>query len=163
MTKLLILADDFTGALDTGVQFAVRGARTCVVTDPAYDFAHAEEGVQVLVMDAETRHLTAGEAYGVVFRAVKRALDAGFTHIYKKTDSALRGNIGAELTAVLDAARLTDAQRQALLRAAGPDTSVTDEAGRLTLTCRGVSAHAAFPAQGRSALALCARQLPGRL
>lgn len=104
MTKLLILADDFTGALDTGVQFAVRGARTCVVTDPAYDFAHAEEGVQVLVMDAETRHLTAGEAYGVVFRAVKRALDAGFTHIYKKTDSALRGNIGAELTAVLDAA-----------------------------------------------------------
>ena len=45
MTKLLILADDFTGALDTGVQFAVRGARTCVVTDPAYDFAHAEEAL----------------------------------------------------------------------------------------------------------------------
>ena len=72
----------------------------------------------------------------------------------------LAGNmIPAEVTAVLDAARLTDAQRQALLRAAGPDTSVTDEAGRLTLTCRGVSAHAAFPAQGRSALALCARVL----
>lgn len=50
----------------------------------------------------------------------------------------LAGNmIPAEVTAVLDAARLTDAQRQALLRAAGPDTSVTDEAGRLTLTCRG--------------------------
>ena len=72
----------------------------------------------------------------------------------------LAGNmIPAEVTAVLDAARLTDAQRQALLRAAGPDTSVTDEAGRLTLTCRGVSAHAAFPSQGRSALALCARVL----
>lgn len=104
MTKLLILADDFTGALDTGVQFAARGARTCVVTDPAYDFSRAEAGIRVLVMDAETRHLTAKEAYDVVFRAVKDALDAGFTYIYKKTDSALRGNIGAELTAVLDAA-----------------------------------------------------------
>lgn len=104
MVKLLILADDFTGALDTGVQFAARGARTCVVTDPAYDFTRAGEGVQVLVMDAETRHLPAKKAYEVVFRAVRDALAAGFTYIYKKTDSALRGNIGAELTAVLDAA-----------------------------------------------------------
>lgn len=104
MIKLLILADDFTGALDTGVQFAARGARTCVVTDPAYDFTRAAGDVQVLVMDAETRHLGAKEAYGVVHRAVRDALGAGFTYIYKKTDSALRGNIGAELTAVLDAA-----------------------------------------------------------
>lgn len=104
MTKLLILADDFTGALDTGVQFAARGAKTCVVTDPAYDFAQAGEQIQVLVLDAETRHLRAEEAYGVVLRAVRSALAAGFTYIYKKTDSALRGNVGAELAAVLDAA-----------------------------------------------------------
>lgn len=103
VVKLLILADDFTGALDTGVQFAARGARTCVVTDPAYDFTRTGEDVQVLVMDAETRHLEAKAAYAVVFRAVRDALAAGFTYIYKKTDSALRGNIGAELTAVLDA------------------------------------------------------------
>lgn len=104
MVKLLMVADDFTGALDTGVQFAVRGARTCVVTDPAYDFSQARADVQVLVLDAETRHLAPEKAYAVVFRAVESALKAGFTFIYKKTDSALRGNIGAELTAVLDAA-----------------------------------------------------------
>lgn len=104
MVKLLMIADDFTGALDTGVQFAVRGARTCVVTDPAYDFAQAKADIQVLVLDAETRHLTPEAAYRTVFRAVKDALGAGFTYIYKKTDSALRGNVGAELTAVLDAA-----------------------------------------------------------
>ena len=57
MVKLLMIADDFTGALDTGVQFAVRGARTCVVTDPAYDFSRTGEDIQVLVLDAETRHL----------------------------------------------------------------------------------------------------------
>lgn len=104
MVRLLIIADDFTGALDTGVQFAARGARTCVVTDPAYDFSRAEAGFQVLVLDAETRHLMPETAYEVVFRAVKDALAAGFTHIYKKTDSALRGNVGAELTAAMDAA-----------------------------------------------------------
>lgn len=104
MKTLLMIADDFTGALDTGVQFAARGARTRVVTDPAYDFSQAEEDVQVLVLDAETRHLTPEAAYKVVFRAVRDALRAGFRYIYKKTDSALRGNIGAELTAVMDAA-----------------------------------------------------------
>ena len=104
MVKLLIVADDFTGALDTGVQFTARGARTCVVTDPAYDFSRAKAETQVLVLDAETRHLTPEAAYSVVRRAVEGALRAGFTHIYKKTDSALRGNVGAELTAVLDGA-----------------------------------------------------------
>ena len=114
MVKLLMIADDFTGALDSGVQFAVRGARTCVVTDPAYDFSQAKADIQVLVLDAETRHLTPETAYAVVFRAVKDALKAGFTYVYKKTDSALRGNIGAELTAVLDAA---GADRMAFLPA----------------------------------------------
>ena len=104
MVKLLMIADDFTGALDTGVQFAVRGARTCVVTDPAYDFSRTGEDIQVLVLDAETRHLPPEAAYDTVFRAVTDALEAGFTHVYKKTDSALRGNVGAELGAVLDAA-----------------------------------------------------------
>lgn len=104
MVKMLMIADDFTGALDTGVQFAVRGAETRVVTDPAYDFSRVDAEVQVLVLDAETRHLPPQEAYSVVARAVRGALDAGFTTIYKKTDSALRGNIGAELTAMLDAA-----------------------------------------------------------
>lgn len=104
MVKLLIIADDFTGALDTGVQFAARGAATRVVTDPAFDFAGVDDSVQVLVMDAETRHLSPEDAYSVVRRAVDRALKAGILYIYKKTDSALRGNIGAELTAVMDAA-----------------------------------------------------------
>ena len=103
MTRLLIIADDFTGALDTGVQFAARGARTCVVTEPAYDFSQAGADIQVLVLDAETRHLCPEAAYQTVFRAVREALAAGFRYVYKKTDSALRGNVGAELTAALEA------------------------------------------------------------
>ncbi len=101
MILLLIIADDFTGALDTGVQFAARGIRTQVVVDPNVDIA--SQDAEVLVVDTETRHLDAGQAYAVVFRLTERARQAGVRHIYKKTDSALRGNIGAELSAALEA------------------------------------------------------------
>ncbi len=104
MVKLLIIADDFTGALDTGVQFATRGAETIVVTDLNYDFLSIEKKVEVLVMVAETRHLKPQEAYEIVYNTVHRAFLAGITYIYKKTDSALRGNIGSELTALMDGA-----------------------------------------------------------
>ena len=103
MIKLLVIADDFTGAMDTGVQFAAHGAETRVMTGSSYDFMLAEPP-QVLVLDAETRHLSPEEAYEAVFHIVRAALNAGVSYIYKKTDSALRGNIGGELSAVLDAA-----------------------------------------------------------
>lgn len=103
MNKLLIVADDYTGALDTGVQFASCGAATCVLTDPACDYTGLSECFHVLVVDAESRHLAPTEAYRIVRRTVQNAMNAGFSYIFKKTDSALRGNIGAELAAVLDA------------------------------------------------------------
>lgn len=103
MVTLLIIADDFTGALDTGVKFAASGASVRVVTDYEYEFGRISGRVQVLVMDAETRHISSGEAYDRVYRIVKKAKQAGIAYIYKKTDSALRGNIGSELSAVLDA------------------------------------------------------------
>ena len=104
MLTLLIISDDFTGALDTGVQFAARGAITSVITYPDFDFSSIDKELQVLVIDAETRHLKPESAYSVVRQIVEKALKNGVFCIYKKTDSALRGNVGAELTGVLDAA-----------------------------------------------------------
>lgn len=101
MSLLLIIADDFTGALDTGVQFAARGIRTQVVLDTEIDFA--SQNAEVLVIDTETRHLPADKAYDIVYQLTKRCLKTDIHYIYKKTDSALRGNIGAELAALLDA------------------------------------------------------------
>lgn len=99
MIVLLIIADDFTGALDTGVQFAARGVQTRVVVNPDMDFTAHE--AKVLVVDTETRHLPADKAYDTVAWLIERAQQAGVSYIYKKTDSALRGNIGAELSAML--------------------------------------------------------------
>lgn len=106
MIQLLIIADDVTGAFDTGIQFAVRGAKTIVTIDPAYDFQTVAGTVDVLVMVAETRHLQPSEANEMVFDIVRRARGAGIASTYKKTDSVLRGNIGSELTALMDAAEI---------------------------------------------------------
>lgn len=104
MIQLLIIADDFTGALDTGVQFATTGAVTRVITGQSVSLSEFAGTCEVLVVDAETRHLTAAEASAIVGRYTAQAATLGIPHIYKKTDSALRGNVGAELAAVLESA-----------------------------------------------------------
>ena len=99
--KLLIVADDFTGGLDTGVQFARQGVSTRVVVNPSG--AWTETDAEVLVAVQETRHLPPRDAWDAVFRVVSEGRKAGIPCVYKKTDSALRGNIGAELGAALAA------------------------------------------------------------
>lgn len=103
MIELIILADDFTGALDTGVQFAGKGIETQIVVDTIDETTHISQTARVLAVDLETRSLPPEEAYKAVYKAVKWSLENHIPGIYKKTDSALRGNAGAELKAVADA------------------------------------------------------------
>lgn len=99
---LAVIADDFTGALDTGVQFAKRGAKTITVFDIGkLEKCLAEQEGDILVIDTETRHLSREEAYETVYRTTQICLNAGIEYLYKKTDSVLRGNIEAEIKAIL--------------------------------------------------------------
>lgn len=107
MPQLLIIADDFTGALDAGVQFSSLGAKTLVVTENDYDIKKAED-LQVLIFDAETRHISPEAAYKTVYDIVLRAKNNNIPYIYKKTDSGLRGNIGSELAGAMDALGLEE-------------------------------------------------------
>ncbi len=103
MLKLLVLADDLTGALDTGVQFTRRGIKTTVKVGSKFEINEEEKDVEVLVMDVETRHLAEREAYKIVYNICKKAKENGVSYFYKKTDSALRGNVGSELQGMKDA------------------------------------------------------------
>ncbi|MGC6175831.1 four-carbon acid sugar kinase family protein [Lacrimispora sp. 38-1] len=103
MIKLLIISDDFTGALDTSVQLSARGAAAYVTLDFEFNTSDLTPNTDVLVVDAETRHLNQKDAYAAVFSITEHARKSGIPYIYKKTDSVLRGNIGAELAAVLTA------------------------------------------------------------
>lgn len=100
--KLLVLADDLTGALDTGIQFVAGHANTRIVLNSHYSLADLDRSVQVLVVDTESRHLSPENAAEIVRNITQQAIDLQVPYIYKKTDSALRGNTGAELAALFE-------------------------------------------------------------
>lgn len=102
LKRLLIVADDFTGSLDTGIQLAKRGIPVQVVTDWTYDFAKSDPEIPVIVVDTESRPVSKEEAYRRVYEVTRRAKESGIQYFYKKTDSALRGNVGSELLGMMD-------------------------------------------------------------
>ena len=101
MPRLLIIADDLTGAMDTGAQLAKQSGGTVVLPDVEglERCGHCEAAV----VNTETRHATPEAAAEAVTSAVRMGRSLGVTHFYKKTDSTLRGNVGIELQAVLSA------------------------------------------------------------
>ncbi|MDR1060470.1 MAG: four-carbon acid sugar kinase family protein [Clostridiales bacterium] len=104
MIELVVIADDLTGALDTGAQFAKQGVATFVAGRAEPDFSAADPSCAVIAVNAESRHLPAREAAERVRRIVRDAMAHGARRFYKKTDSGLRGNVGAELAALIEAA-----------------------------------------------------------
>lgn len=90
-----IIADDFTGAMDTGAQFAGAGQPARVCLDGQ---AGADDPVVVLTTDS--RELDAAAART---RAAAAAQALRGRRLFKKIDSTLRGHVGGECLAVLEA------------------------------------------------------------
>lgn len=103
MPTVLIIADDLTGAMDSGVQLAKRGVATVVV--PELQRICESYACETLVVNTETRHSRPAMAAEAVMRAVRTGSERGARYFYKKTDSTLRGNIGSELEAFLQATK----------------------------------------------------------
>lgn len=97
--KLLIIADDFTGALDTGVQLSKKSIKTIVMSNPDAT-PILDNDCQVLVINANIRHSSPKDAYDCICHLLQLYKEE-FTHIYLKTDSVLRGNISAAFKAAL--------------------------------------------------------------
>ncbi|PFG04519.1 four-carbon acid sugar kinase family protein [Bacillus sp. es.034] len=102
MIRVLIIADDFTGALDTGVQFSNYGVHTVVTSDLEFEFDETTDGIEVLVFNTESRYLNKNEAYEVIKKIALKAKEENIQYIFKKVDSALRGNVASELKALSD-------------------------------------------------------------
>ncbi|HEY8425762.1 MAG TPA: DUF3253 domain-containing protein [Limnochordales bacterium] len=95
-----VIADDLTGAGDTGVQFARAGLRTRALMGDWS--APSVEGADVIVINTESRALAPEAAYEAVARAAARLRAVEARPIYKKIDSTMRGPVGAEVDAVMD-------------------------------------------------------------
>jgi uncharacterized protein YgbK (DUF1537 family) len=100
LARIVVIADDLTGANDTGVQFAKKGFRTVSLFDPSK--RQSGQAADVWIINAETRSLDPAEAYA------KNKEMAAHLHlhtipcVYKKIDSTLRGNVGIEINALMD-------------------------------------------------------------
>lgn len=92
-----IIADDLTGANDSGVQLTEMGLNTSVLFKIPDQGQHLDSG---LVINTDSRALSQQEAFDVTKQATKFISESGYQHIYKKMDSTLRGHIGTELKAI---------------------------------------------------------------
>lgn len=98
MIKLAVIADDITGANDTAVQFAKYNIRSCVRID--FDQRKLlQETADVVVVDTDSRDMASAEAYHKVKTVCEALQNSGVKNFYKKVDSTLRGNLGAEIEA----------------------------------------------------------------
>ena len=100
--KLLIVADDFTGACDTGAQFSKNHFKTFVKTSRDY-ISESLKKYDVLVLNTESRFDDEKTAYKKAYDTGKIVLSEEIKYFYKKVDSTMRGNIGAEVSGLMDA------------------------------------------------------------
>jgi 4-hydroxythreonine-4-phosphate dehydrogenase len=127
MPRILIIADDLTGAADSAIACASAGLDTIVALKNLQ-----EMDADVVAIDADTRCLSpakAAERISGLLRQHPRFQDVA---IFKKVDSTLRGNVGAELASMLKVRREFDPQKNPtviVLAPAFPATGRTTSGG----------------------------------
>ncbi len=100
MRTIAVISDDLTGAADTGIQFVHAGLRALVLLDlDAGDLPPAD----VIVGVTESRHDSPELARAKVTGWARELAGRQPEEVYKKIDSTLRGNLGAELDACMSA------------------------------------------------------------
>ncbi len=110
MKDAVIIADDLTGACDTGIKLAARGHEVEVVLDARFLPEKPLHGGGIsYTINTNTRSAETDEAYRTVYRVTSAMNAMQPCLLYKKIDSVLRGNLVVEIDAVLDAAGLETA------------------------------------------------------
>lgn len=92
-----------TGAIEAGAQLTKQKVYSRVITDSdiEWDSYLQDKQITALVLNTGTRHMATEEVVEKVKRIMQLTRESGIKWFYKKTDSTMRGNIGAELEAFL--------------------------------------------------------------
>lgn len=97
---LAVIADDLAGASDAALQFAKQGLSTVVLLDSTgIERLHS---VDVVALSSNSSAMSPQEAFAAVRQLGQMVKDFGVDMVYKKVDSALQGNIGPELEALME-------------------------------------------------------------
>jgi D-threonate/D-erythronate kinase len=97
---VMIIADDLSGATDSAVACAERGLSTVVALYDAGGFQ-----ADAIAFDSDTRRLTGDAAAAETARYIRANAKTRGDLLFKKIDSTLRGHVGLEIAALLDALR----------------------------------------------------------
>ena len=103
--RVVIVADDLTGAMDVAGPLADRGLLTLAVASREGCSARDLENGTVISINAESRHLSPADAARCMHRIASELLDEHAPILIKKIDSTLRGNVVAETLAMMEATR----------------------------------------------------------
>ena len=95
MGHYFIIADDMTGANDSGVQLKRRGLSTVVTLHPTAIGQNSNS----YVLNTETRAHLPADAYQITSEALAQIDLTRFQQVIKKVDSTLRGNVAEEIYA----------------------------------------------------------------
>ncbi|MDP9989096.1 uncharacterized protein YgbK (DUF1537 family), partial [Arthrobacter oryzae] len=118
-----IIADDLTGAADAAAAYGPTHSSSVIL-----DLDSSWPEADILSVNTESRYLSAEDAAAAVTAAVVRALEQD-RQVFKKIDSLLRGNVGAEVAAALGRVSEGRGRGLALVAPAFPGTGRTTVGG----------------------------------
>ncbi len=98
--EIAIVADDLTGALDTSAPFVAAGYRVAAAMRPDALAAALAEDAEVVVVNTASRSLPEAAAVAAVRQVALQLDTARPSLMFKKIDSRLKGNVGAETAAI---------------------------------------------------------------
>ncbi|HNZ82774.1 MAG TPA: four-carbon acid sugar kinase family protein [Sedimentibacter sp.] len=102
MSKVIIIADDLTGANATGVLLARQGFKSATFLNlDKYDKEESKY-LDVISISTDSRAIHSDEAYERVKTIAEFFKDDDVALFSKRIDSTLRGNIGSEISGLLD-------------------------------------------------------------
>ncbi len=101
--QIAVIADDITGAADTGVQFCSAVGPVHMAGAVEGDLTAAAVRTAGVAVFTNTRNTDAATAAKIVRLAAEKIHCLKPRVIYKKIDSCLRGNLGAEIDTLLQA------------------------------------------------------------
>lgn len=103
MVEVLVIADDLTGAADTSVGFLPYLEHVVLFLGQIPKTPKKNSQPTAWAMHTASRGLSETEAFHKVLQAGLRVRCIGPGLVYKKVDSCMRGNVGAEVQALLKA------------------------------------------------------------
>ena len=101
--KLVVVADDLTGALDSSVAFAERGLTVLCALSLSRLKEAMESGADVLAVSTGSREISEEEAVSRVRQVldlISAHKDGNKVRVFKKVDSRLKGHVAKEIEAL---------------------------------------------------------------